>query len=134
VRPLAAFPLYLALAITLALAPPAAAQTASPPPDDRWQLALNDGSYVWDVRLVRLEGDSIVVRQADSLVRVPVGRVTELRLVRPTELMAGERGPGAIAALTGASDDVYDLASLDYAERLATVRRIFAARPAPPPP
>src|ERR1044071_4036782 len=43
--------------------------------DERWQVALDDGSYVWDIRLVRLAGDSLVVRQWDSLVSVPVAHI-----------------------------------------------------------
>ncbi|MBA3893042.1 MAG: hypothetical protein H0X69_05025 [Gemmatimonadales bacterium] len=50
--------------------------------DDRWQITLDARECVWDVRLRRLEGDSLVVRQADSSLRVPVERITEIRLIR----------------------------------------------------
>ena len=31
--------------------------------DDRWQIALENGEYIWDIRLVRLTGDSLVFRR-----------------------------------------------------------------------
>ncbi len=66
-------------ALILAFAAPLAAQ------DDRWQLTLEGDHYVWDIRLVRLDGDSLVVRQSDSLVRVPVALINEIRLIRKSE-------------------------------------------------
>ena len=35
--------------------------------DDRWQIGLENGEYIWDIRLVRLQGDSLVFRQADTV-------------------------------------------------------------------
>ena len=85
----------LSLALLLALPSPLAAQQ-----DDRWQITLDQDRYVWDVRLVRLDGDSLVVRQADSSLRVPVERITELRLIRKSEMRLGD-GAAAMSALTG---------------------------------
>ena len=62
--------LLLPLAIALLGAGPLAAQ------DNRWQITLDGGEYVWDVRLDRLAGDSLFVRQADSLRPLPVERIT----------------------------------------------------------
>ena len=53
------------MVVLLALARPLAAQ------DDRWQVTLDGNRYVWDIRLVGLEGDALAVRQSDSLARVP---------------------------------------------------------------
>jgi hypothetical protein len=58
--------LFATLLLLPALARPLAAQ------DDRWQVTLDDAGYVWDIRLVGLDGDALVVRQSDSLVHVPV--------------------------------------------------------------
>ena len=96
--------------------------------DDRWQLALTDGSYLWDVRLSKLEGDSIHVRGRDSSAVVSVAQVTELRLIRKSEIQLGTPG-AAIAALTGADDEVYDLTPLDFADRLRAVQKIFLLHP-----
>jgi hypothetical protein len=86
----------------------------------RWQMALDDDGYVWDIRLVRLDGDSLVVRQSDSLVRVPVAHINEIRLIRKSEvhLDAGGTTAGAMSALVGGDDEVYDLTPLDFADRL----------------
>jgi hypothetical protein len=116
------------LALLLTIAGPLAAQ------DDRWQVTLDDDSYVWDIRLVRLDGDSLVVRQADSLRRVPVAHINELRLIRKSEMQVGAAGDGAgaMSALTGSDDEIYDLTPLEYADRLRTVQKILLLHPTQP--
>ncbi|MGH7518886.1 MAG: hypothetical protein ACREOC_15720 [Gemmatimonadales bacterium] len=96
--------------------------------DDRWQLTLADGSYLWDVRLVKLEGDSIHTRRGDSVAVVSVAQVNELRLIRKSEMQLGAPG-GAMAALIGADDEVYDLTPLEFADRLRAVQKIFLYHP-----
>jgi hypothetical protein len=118
------------LATLLGALPRLAAQ--SPAPDERWQLTLDDGRYVWDIRLVKLEGDSLVVRQSDSLLAVPVAHINEVRLIRKSEVqMAGGAG-GAMSALMGGDDEVYDLSPLEFAERMRTVQKILLNHPAAP--
>jgi hypothetical protein len=110
----------------------AAQSTAS---DERWQVALDDGRYVWDVRLVKLGGDSLVVRQSDSLVAVPVAHINEVRLIRKSEVQmtgGGEMAAGAMSALMGRDDEVYDLSPLEFAERMRTIQKILLNHPAVP--
>jgi hypothetical protein len=113
----------------LVLAGPLAAQQ-----DDRWQLALDDGGYIWDIRLVNLDGDSLVVRQSDSLVRVPVAHINEVRLIRKSEMEMGGGGAtaGAMSALVGGDDEVYDLTTLEFADRLRTIQKILLLHPTAP--
>ena len=99
--------------------------------DDRWQITLDQDRYVWDVRLLRLDGDSLVVRQADSSLSVPVERITEIRLIRKSELRLGD-GARAMSALTGSDDEIYHLAPLDFAERLRAIQKIFLYHPSDP--
>jgi hypothetical protein len=116
-----------AFVVLLALACPLAAQ------DERWQLTLDGDQYVWDIRLVRLDGEALVVRQSDSLRRVPVAHITEVRLIRKSEMSLGDGGgAGVMSALTGADDEVYDLTALDTPERLRTVQKILQLHPAEP--
>src|SRR5688572_5862289 len=115
------------LMLLASLAGPATAQSAA---DDRWQLTLTDGSYLWDVRLVKLEGDSIHARGRDSVAVVSVAQVNELRLIRKSEMQLGTPG-GAMSALTGADDEVYDLTPLEFADRLRAVQKIFLLHPPP---
>lgn len=116
------------LVALLALARPLAAQ------DDRWQVTLDDERYVWDIRLVRIDGDSLVVRQSDSLVRVPVAHISEIRLIRKSEVQlgGGSATAGAMNALVGGDDEVYDLTPLDFADRLRTVQKILLLHPTKP--
>ncbi|HEX3234360.1 MAG TPA: hypothetical protein VHR41_09180 [Gemmatimonadales bacterium] len=119
------------LAFLLATAPRLAGQSA---PDERWQVTLDDGRYVWDIRLVKLEGDSLVVRQSDSLLGVPVAHITEVRLIRKSEVQMGGGGDmaGAMSALMGGDDEVYDLSPLEFAERMRTIQKILLNHPAAP--
>jgi hypothetical protein len=122
---LAAF--FLLTGVTIATA------QSGRPSADRWQVTLDGERYVWDVRLVRLAGDTLVVRQSDSLVNIPVARVTELRLIRKSEVRVGGEGAnGAMAALMGGDDEVYDLSPLDFVDRLKAVQKIFLYHPAEP--
>ena len=116
------------LALILALAAPLAAQ------DDRWQVTLEGDHYVWDIRLVRLDGDSLVVRQSDSLVRVPVALINEIRLIRKSEaqMTGGGATAGAMNALVGGDDEIYDLTPLEFADRLRTIQKILLLHPSAP--
>ena len=116
------------VALLLALAQTARAQ------DDRWQVTLDDERYVWDIRLVRLDGDSLMVRQSDSLVAVPVAHINEIRLIRKSEMQLGGEGAaaGAMNALVGGDDEIYDLTPLDFADRLRTVQKILLLHPTGP--
>jgi hypothetical protein len=125
-----AFPRALPAALLLLViaSAPALAQGRD---DDRWQIALADGQYIWDIRLVRLAGDSVVFRQNDSLGAVSVQQVQELRLIRKTTMRLGDGqgAGGAIGALMGADDEVYDLGPLDYPGRLRAVQQILLTHP-----
>jgi hypothetical protein len=116
------------LLIVSALVAPALTAQERQNPDDRWQLTLADGTYLWDVRLVKLAGDTIHVRGRDSTAAVTVAQVNEFRLIRKSEMQLGTPG-GAMAALTGADDEVYDLTPLDFADRLRAVQKIFLYHP-----
>jgi hypothetical protein len=97
---------------------------------ERWQVTLGGDQYVWDIRLVKLDGETLVVRQDDSLRRLPVADITEIRLIRKTKVeIGGAAGGGAMSALTGGDDEVYDLTPLDFAARLRTIQKIFLTHP-----
>ncbi len=88
---------------------------------DRWQIQLNSGTYLYDLQLVKLERASLIVRQADTTVTVPVREITQLVFVQGTAQRAGARA--------GARDVVYQLALLDLDERLAILREILEQHP-----
>ena len=116
-----------ALVVASALARPLAGQ------DDRWQISLDDDQYVWDIRLVRLDGESLFVRQSDSVLGVPLAHIRELRLIRKSEVqLGGGEAGGAMNALVGADDEVYDLSPLEFAERVRTVQKILLMHPPAP--
>jgi hypothetical protein len=117
----------LALSLLLGAGTQLAAQT------DRWQVALDDDQHIWEVQLVRLDGDSLVLMQADTLVRVPVEHINEIRLVRSSDVEVGaDGGAGAVNALAGGDDEVYDLKTLQFADRLRTVQKILLYHPTTP--
>jgi hypothetical protein len=99
---------------------------------DRWQITTESGDYIWDIRLVRLSGDSLFFRQADSTGAITVARITELRLIRKTEVHMGEGPGGLMAALTGADDEVYDFQTLDFSGRIRAIQQALLAHPPEP--
>ena len=120
----------------LALVPGAIrAQDTPKPSDDRWQIGLENGQYIWDIRLVRLKGDTLVFRQADTLGTVSVQQIGELRLVQKSTMRIGQGAAagGAISALTGSDDEVYDLLTLDYPARIRSIQQILLLHPPPSP-
>ena len=126
---------FACLALLGVLAAPAMAQTTS---DDRWQITLENGGIVWDVRLKQLTDDQLQVSQQDSLLAVKVGDIREMRRFRKSEMQIGQgTTAGAMAALTGSDDEVFDFAPLDFSGRLRAVQQIMLQRPsttAPPSP
>jgi hypothetical protein len=117
--------ILLGLLAALAAAPAPSAAQAKP---DRWQITLQNDEFLWDIRLVSLDGDKLTFRQADSMGVVEVGQVKEMRLFQPSELQLGTAG-AAFGALTGSDDIVFDMTLLDFAERLRTVQQIFQKYP-----
>lgn len=126
---------FACLALLGVLAAPAMAQTTS---DDRWQITLENGGIVWDVRLKQLTDDQLQVSQQDSLFALKVGDIREMRRFRKSEMQIGQgTTAGAMAALTGSDDEVFDFAPLDFSGRLRAVQQIMLQRPsttAPPSP
>jgi hypothetical protein len=118
-------------ALALLAVAPLAAQDSTVTVAGRWQLTLQDESYVWDIRLIGLQGDSLQVLQADTVAEIPVEQITEVRLIEGTEMAVG--GPDAaaatMAALTGQSDEVFDLQTLDFAAKLEKIREILQTHP-----
>jgi hypothetical protein len=101
------------------------AQEAAPLPE-RWQLTFADQSYLWDVRLVRLAGDTLVVRSRDSLIPISVVALTELRLLPETILKVGDGHRSGIGALGDNNVRVVDMAALSVAERRKTLATILS--------
>ncbi|MDX2192936.1 MAG: hypothetical protein NW201_06255 [Gemmatimonadales bacterium] len=107
----------------------AAQAPARRPRVDRWQITLQDGTVLWDLRLRGLSGDRLRYTQAGDSASVSVEQVKELRLLVPSEMRMGQPMGGALGALTGADDETYDFGVLDLDERLRTVRELLKAHP-----
>jgi hypothetical protein len=58
----------------------------------------------------------------------------EIRLIRKSEveITGGGATAGAMSALTGGDDEVYDLTPLEFADRLRTVQKILLLHPTGP--
>jgi len=120
----------LAVVLGLSAAAPAAAQgRATAEPADRWQITLKDGSTLWDLRLVKLGEDTLVFQGNASILRFPLMRVDELRLVRKaTRSITPETGRYG-GVLDGADDEVYRLTLFDLNERRQVLQQILRAHP-----
>lgn len=116
-----AAPLLLVLALW---GMPSAAQ-------DRWQLTLHSDTVLWDLELVGLSGDSLVVRHTDSgaTLRVALMQIDELRLVAKAVKRANEPDARAVeGGLMGSDDLIFRLTLRDRTERAQLVREILANR------
>ena len=102
--------------------------------DDRWQITLNDGRILWELHLIRFRGDTLVVRQADSMFRFPINQVDELRLVRKAERRQTAEPNRYGGVLGGADDEVFRLTLYDLAERRQILAQIFKDHPPAPSP
>ena len=116
-------------AIVLVGAAPVAAQQV-----DRWQLTLNDGRILWELHLVRFRGDTLVVQQGDSVLRLPIKEVDELRLVRKAERRQAAEPNRYGGVLGGGDDEVFRLTLYNVAERHQIVAQIFKDHPPTPSP
>jgi hypothetical protein len=116
-------------AVLVAGGSPLYAQRQSGAERERWQVTLDGEQYVWDIGLVRLDGDSLVVRQADTLAKLPVEHITEIRLIRSSTMELGAGAAGAMSALTGGDDEIYDFTPLEFADRIRAIQKIFVYHP-----
>src|SRR5919201_1178882 len=116
-----------ALAAVVVCAAPGAAQAAAqkesreaqaPARPSKWQVQLSDGSYLWDLRLVRLDNDTLVVTQSDSLVRVPLQRIDELRRIKGSEELGAPAGIG---------DQIFRVNHLSLEDRSRVVQTLVSA-------
>jgi hypothetical protein len=115
--------LWVAGMVLLGAAPGVAQQ------GDRWQITLDSGTILWDLRLVKLAGDTLVVRRADSTYAFPIAQVDELRLVRKAQRSITPEA-GRYGGVLGGGDDVaYRLTLYDLAERRQILRQVFQEHP-----
>lgn len=111
----------------------AAAQDEAPVDTDRWQIQTESGDYIWDIRLLKLSGDTLLFKQADTVGRARIDQIRELRLIRKVVVRSGAgEGGMAAAALTGSADEIFDLGPLDFAARLRAIQQVFLVHPPSP--
>src|SRR6266850_2043975 len=114
-----------ALALAALLTIPSGAAHPQTKSTDRWQITLASGDYIWDIHLVKLDGDKLLFRQADTAGSVEVAKINELRLIQKSEVRVAEGAAATFGALTGADDEVYDMQAMDFAAKLRTIQQVF---------
>lgn len=110
------------------------AATAAAQQDDRWQVTLNDGTIIWELHLVRLRSDTLVLWGGDSTYRFPIGQVDELRLVRKSVRHQTAEPNRYGGVLGGTDDEVHRLTLYGVSERRAIIEQIFKDHPPEPSP
>ena len=113
-------------------ATPAAPTPASDAPTaraDRWQILLNSGSYLYEVRLLGARGDTLVAAQPGDTLALPLADIDELRLVQPSARVAGN-ARNSSSPLTGVDDAVLKLSRYAPAERRALLEQLIRERAA----
>lgn len=120
----------LLILLALAAAPSAAVQHD----EDRWQVTLNDGTIVWELHLVQLRNDTLVLRGSDSTYRLPIAFVDELRLVRKSVRRQTAEPNRYGGVLGGVDDEVYRLTLYTVPERRAILVQVIKDHPPNAPP
>lgn len=110
------------------------AASATAQQDDRWQITLNDGTIIWELHLVRLQGDTLVTRHADSTYRFPISQVDELRLVRKAVRHQTPEPNRYAGVLGGADDEIHRLTLYSVSERRDILEQVFKDHPPAPSP
>jgi len=105
-------------------------QDVPPPiPTDRWQVELSSSENLYEVKPLRLRGDTLILQQGDSTVAVPLARLSVLRRIRKS----AERPTRAVA---GSEDEVYQMSLFTVPERRTALdsllRSLAAEKPEPP--
>ncbi len=102
--------------------------------DDRWQVTLNNGAIIWELHLVQLRNDTLVLRSSDSTYRLPIGFVDELRMVRKSVRHQTPEPNRYGGVLGGVDDEVYRLTLYTIPERRGIIAQIFKDHPPSAPP
>ena len=112
---------------SLALARPLVAQ------DDRWQISLDDDRTSGTSGSYASTATRCSCASRTAWCRCPVAHIKELRLIRKSEVeLGGNDAAGAMNALVGGDDEVYDLTPLEFADRIRTVQKILLMHPPAP--
>ena len=108
---------------------PVAGADSAPRPE-RWQILLNSGAYLYEVRLVGARGDTLLAAQPDSALAVPLAAIDELRLVQASVKAVGGGGGGraTFGGLVGADDLAYKLSRFSPDERRRIVTQLLRER------
>lgn len=115
----------------LVLALPLKEATAQSPwyARDRWQLELTTGTVIFECQLRGRIGNNLLVVESDSIRRVPLVRLTGMRLLRPAAKTVAGGARGTFGALAGSDDEVYQLTLLTLPERRAVVDTLLRRHP-----
>ncbi len=97
--------------------------------DERWQVTLNDGRIIWELQLVRMRGDTLVARHADSTYRFSLSQLDELRLVVKAERHQTPEPDRYGGVLNGSDDEIYRLTLYSVPERRDILAKIFTDHP-----
>jgi len=96
---------------------------------DRWQLTLNSGKILWDLHLVKVVGDTLVVRHADTTHAFAISQLDELRLVQKSKRSITPEAGRYGGVLGGGDDVVYRLTLYHLAERRQILRQVLQDHP-----
>ena len=92
--------------------------------EDRWQVTLKDQSLIWNVRLVRISGDTLTVRTAATLIATPIQDITAIQLLAETILRVGDGHRSGVGALGDTNSPVVGRAHLALSARRQTIQAL----------
>ena len=102
-----------------------AASAAGAQATNRWQAELSNSDIVYEIRPLRLRHDTLVVRQGDSTLGIPLARLSVLRRYHKS-FKHGTGGPRAVfGGVIGADDEVYQLTLLSIDEKRSLLESLL---------
>jgi hypothetical protein len=96
---------------------------------DEWQVHREDGSYVYELQLRGLRGNSLLFQHDQRTVEIPLAEIDELRRIHKSFKHGTGGARATFGGLAGADDDVFKLSLYSIPQRheiLAKVLRVLS--------
>ena len=104
-------------------------RTSSAQAMDEWQVHREDGSYVYELQLRGLRGNSLLFQHDQRTVEIPLAEIDELRRIHKSFKHGTGGARATFGGLAGADDDVFKLSLYSIPQRheiLAKVLRVLS--------
>ncbi len=111
----------LAAVAMLAMTPRTTAAQAM----DEWQVHREDGSYLYELRLEKLDSNALQFERDGRKIEIPLADIDELRRIHKSFKHGTGGARATFGGLAGADDDVFKLSLYSIPERREIVAKVL---------